>query len=65
MRAAPAFRAAPVAGANLSSINFSQANLRGAVLTGANLSGVKWFQTTCPDGTLSNNNGATCVGHLA
>lgn len=51
-------------GADLSSVNFSQANLRGAVLTDANVSGVKWLQTTCPDGTLSNNNGATCVGHL-
>jgi outer membrane protein assembly factor BamB len=53
-----------LAGANLSSVNLSQANLRGAVLTSANVSGVKWLQTTCPDGTLSNNNGGTCVGHL-
>jgi outer membrane protein assembly factor BamB len=53
-----------LAGANLSSANFTQANLRGAVLTNANLSGAKWLQTTCPDGTLSGNNGGTCAGHL-
>jgi outer membrane protein assembly factor BamB len=53
-----------LAGADLSSVNFSQANLRVAVLTNANVAGVKWFQTTCPDGTLSSDNGATCVGHL-
>jgi outer membrane protein assembly factor BamB len=58
------FSGAYLAGANLSSVNFSQANLRGAVLTGANVSGVKWLQTTCPDGTTSNDHGATCVGHL-
>jgi hypothetical protein len=53
-----------LAGADLSSANLSQANLRGSVLTKANLSGVKWLQTTCPDGTLSNDNGGSCVGHL-
>jgi outer membrane protein assembly factor BamB len=53
-----------LAGADLSSANLSQANLRGAVLTNANISGVKWFQTTCPDGTSSNNDGGSCVGHL-
>jgi outer membrane protein assembly factor BamB len=52
------------ADADLSSANLSQANLRGSVLTNANLSGVKWSQTTCPDGTLSTENGGTCVGHL-
>jgi outer membrane protein assembly factor BamB len=53
-----------LAGANLSSVNFTQANLRGAVLTNANVTGAKWLQTTCPDGTLSNNDGGTCAGHL-
>jgi outer membrane protein assembly factor BamB len=53
-----------LSGANLSSANFTQANLRGAVLTKANLFGAKWLQTTCPDGTLSGNNGGTCAGHL-
>jgi hypothetical protein len=27
--------------------------------------GVIWNNTTCPDGTNSNNNGNTCVGHGA
>ena len=53
-----------LAGADLGSVNFSQTNLRGAVLTNANVSGVKWLQTTCPDGTVSTDHGATCVGHL-
>jgi outer membrane protein assembly factor BamB len=54
-----------LAGANLSSANLSQANLRGALLKDANLTGVKWSQTTCPDATLSGDNGGTCLGHLA
>jgi outer membrane protein assembly factor BamB len=53
-----------LAGADLSSANLTQTNLRGSFLTNANLSGVKWLQTTCPDGTLSSDNGGTCVGHL-
>jgi outer membrane protein assembly factor BamB len=53
-----------LAGADLSSANLTQANLRGAILTEANIAGAKWLQTTCPDGTLSNNDGGTCVGHL-
>ena len=27
-------------------------------------SGVTWKQTTCPDGTTSNNDGGTCLNHL-
>jgi hypothetical protein len=33
-------------------------------LTGATLTGITWAQTTCPDGTNSNTNGYTCIGHL-
>jgi outer membrane protein assembly factor BamB len=58
------FSGAYLAGADLSSANLTQATLRDAVLTDANVSGVKWLHTTCPDGTLSNDNGGTCVGHL-
>jgi uncharacterized protein YjbI with pentapeptide repeats len=57
-------RGAYLVGANLSSANLTQAQLQGAVLTNANLTGVKWNQTTCPDGTSSNADGGTCVGHL-
>jgi hypothetical protein len=67
-------------GANLSNSNFKGANFAGANLTGANLTGatlkgatglktatltnITWNNTTCPDSTISNNNGGTCIGHL-
>jgi hypothetical protein len=47
-------------GANLTGANFTDANLTGANLTGANLTNVIWSNTTCPDGTLSDNNGGVC-----
>ncbi len=56
--------------ANLQSANFSNANLDSVNLTGAtnmstaNVSGVTWINTTCPDGTNSDSNGNTCVGHF-
>jgi len=50
--------------ANLSGAKLNFANLTGATLTGATLTGVIWSQTTCPDGTNSNNDGGTCLGHL-
>jgi outer membrane protein assembly factor BamB len=50
--------------ANLSAAKLNLAVLTGANLTGATLTGVTWAQTTCPDGTNSNNNGYTCTGHL-
>ncbi|MDP9333234.1 MAG: pentapeptide repeat-containing protein [Actinomycetota bacterium] len=52
-------------GANLSSANFTNTNLTGASgMSTATLTGVTWNNTTCPDGTNSNNDGNTCVGHL-
>ncbi len=50
--------------ANLSGANLSGANLNGAKMSGAILTGAKWSQTTCPDGTSSNADGGTCIGHL-
>jgi DNA-binding beta-propeller fold protein YncE len=50
--------------ANLTGANLSGTNLAGAKMTGAILTGVTWSQTTCPDGTTSNDDGGTCVGHL-
>jgi uncharacterized protein YjbI with pentapeptide repeats len=51
--------------ANLTNVNFTNANLSGAYfLESANLTGVTWSNTTCPDGTNSNNNSGTCQGHL-
>ncbi len=50
---------------NLSNANFTGANLRYTTNMGtATLTGAIWSNTTCPDGTNSNNNGNTCVGHL-
>lgn len=66
---------ANLSGSNLSGATFTNANLTGANLTSANLKGaaglktatltsVVWNNTTCPDGTLSNKDGGTCVAHL-
>ena len=52
-----------LAGANLSYSDLTGADLAGADLAGANL-GVIWSDTTCPDGTNSNNDGDTCVNNL-
>jgi hypothetical protein len=60
---------------NLKAANLSGANLRTANLNGANMSeatlsetttvlGVIWSNTLCPDGSNSNNDGGSCVGHL-
>jgi hypothetical protein len=63
-----------LSGANLSGANLNGANLNGADLTNVDLSGattvgtnfnkVTWSNTTCPDGTNSDNNAGTCIGHL-
>ena len=60
---------------NLSNALLTDANLSKANLTGADmpsptgpyksrLAGVVWNDTTCPDGTNSNNDGHTCVHNL-
>jgi len=73
------FRSAILKGANLTNTNLSSSNLASAdmtnqhlvgtnlasaVFTGTNISGVTWSNVTCPDGTNSNDNANTCVGHL-
>jgi uncharacterized protein YjbI with pentapeptide repeats len=60
---------ANLSGSNMSSgnfqdINFTNANLTRANLSGSNIKGTTWSNTTCPDGTNSNNDGDTCTGHL-
>ncbi len=55
---------ASLSGANLSGATLSGANLSGATLSGANLSGALWGNTTCPDGTSSDNDGRTCANNL-
>ena len=46
-------------GALIDSVNFLNANL-----TGATFSGTTWINTTCPDGTNSDDNGDTCENNL-
>jgi uncharacterized protein YjbI with pentapeptide repeats len=50
--------------ADLTNANLTDARLIGAHLAGATLTGIIWSHTTCPDGTNSNHDGNTCVGHL-
>ena len=50
--------------ADLPDANLTGANLTGATLAGATLTGVTWSNTTCPDGTNSNNDGDTCINNL-
>lgn len=66
---AASFRAANLINANLSFANLHttdllEANLTGAVLDNAIIDNVYWQNTICPDGTNSDYNGNTCVGHL-
>jgi uncharacterized protein YjbI with pentapeptide repeats len=51
-------------GTNLSNAVFNSAYLVGSNMSSANLSGATWTNTMCPDGTNSNSNGNTCIGHL-
>jgi uncharacterized protein YjbI with pentapeptide repeats len=43
---------------------FTNSNFTGADLTVANVSAATWDNTICPDGTNSDSNGNTCMGHL-
>lgn len=44
--------------------NFTNANLTGVSTDGgSNYTGAIWSNTTCPDGTNSDNDGNTCIGH--
>jgi uncharacterized protein YjbI with pentapeptide repeats len=49
---------------NFSGVNFTNAQLYYMNLTSANLDDVIWSNTVCPDGTNSNDNDGTCIGHL-
>jgi hypothetical protein len=51
--------------ADLTGVKFSNADLTGATgLNEALLTNVTWFSTVCPDGTMSDQNRNTCIGHL-
>ena len=55
--------------ADLSGTEFGDANLQNVTFTGTtgdattDVTGVTWFDTTCPDGTNSNDDNDTCLGH--
>ena len=55
---------ANLTGTDLTYADFGYANLTGADLTGALLGNVSWYNTICPDGTNSNDNGNTCENNL-
>lgn len=55
---------ANLSGANLANANLTGANLSGAITTGANFNRATWSNTVCPDGTNSDSDGGSCVGHL-
>lgn len=57
-------RDADLDGADLSGATLTGADLGGASLDGARLKDVVWSGTTCPDGSLSDDHDATCLGHL-
>ena len=57
-------RDADLSGADLTGADLTNADLTGASLSGAILTGVRWSNTTCPDGTNSDDVGRTCRGHL-
>jgi virginiamycin B lyase len=54
---------ASLQGSNLLRADLTDANLTDASLLGANVSGAVWSNTICPDGTNSDNDSGTCVGH--
>jgi len=61
---------ADLAGTTLSATAFNEANLTDTNLDNAveastaNFAGVTWSDTTCPDGTNSNNDDDTCINNL-
>ena len=55
---------ANLAGATLTRAKLRNVDLKGAKLTGAVTNGTNWVNAICPDGTASQADGGTCVGHL-
>jgi uncharacterized protein YjbI with pentapeptide repeats len=58
-------RDADLRNARLDGADLTGADLTGADLTGASLTKVVWSRTTCPDGSVSDENAGTCQGHLS
>ena len=57
-------RFSQIFGADLTGTDFSNAILTEADLRNTTLVGVIWDNTTCPDGTNSNDNGGTCENNI-
>jgi uncharacterized protein YjbI with pentapeptide repeats len=57
---------ADFAGATVEEMRFIDTDLRGAtgLESAVGIETVSWTATTCPDGTDSDANGGTCLGHL-
>ncbi len=53
-----------MSGVFLAGANLTGAFLTGADLTFAHLDGAIWSNTTCPDGTNSDDDGGTCANNL-
>ncbi len=54
---------ADLQGTNLSDANLTNADLQNATVL-AEINGVTWSNTTCPDGTNSDNDANTCANNL-
>jgi uncharacterized protein YjbI with pentapeptide repeats len=54
---------ASIRNANMQGASITSANLTGADFTDSDTTNVTYLHTICPDGTNSDNNGATCAGH--
>jgi uncharacterized protein YjbI with pentapeptide repeats len=50
---------------NFTDANFTNTTFTFVDLSSATVTGATWDNTTCPDGTNSDNNANTCEGHLA
>ena len=48
----------------MTNADLTNVNLSGAILTNVGFNGVTWSNTTCPDGTNSNDNDNTCINNL-
>jgi hypothetical protein len=59
------FRSTNLAGADLDGVDVSHSDLFLARLVPSSRTGVIYDDTTCPDGTSSDDHGDTCQGHLA
>jgi uncharacterized protein YjbI with pentapeptide repeats len=51
-------------GTNFTNVTFSGVDFTGNDLSSAVLTGATWSNVTCPDGTNSDSDGNTCIGHL-